>query len=205
VIGTLDSTEIATPSDQYATKHNPFVYFHSIIDSPTCQRNVVPLTKLEDALRSAATTPNYTFIVPNLCHDGHDRPCQNGEPGSLESADEFLKQWVRIIMKSPAYRADGLLVITFDEALSINAESCCNQPPGPNTPKPGVNGPGGGRTGAVLLSRFIRPGTVSDVPYNHYSFLRSVEDIFGVPHLGYAAQKGLVGFGRDVFTHPTVR
>jgi hypothetical protein len=204
-IGSIDSTEGATPGDQYATKHDPFVYFHAIIDSPSCQSNVVPLPKLEAVLRSAATTPNYTFIVPNLCHDGHDRPCKDGEPGSLESADQFLRQWVPLIMNSPAYRADGLLVITFDEALSINDEACCNEPPGPNTPKPGVNGPGGGRIGAVLLSRFIRPGTVSDVPYNHYSLLRSVEDIFGVTHLGYAGQPGLASFGRDIFTRPLGR
>jgi hypothetical protein len=57
----------------------------------------------------------------------------------------------------------------------------------------------------VLLSRFIRPGTVTDVPYNHYSFLRSVEDIFGLPHLGYAGQPGLVSFGRDIFTRPLGR
>ncbi len=199
-IDTTDLTEIATPTDQYATKHNPFVYFHAIIDSATCKRNVVPLTRLDDALKSADRTPNFTFIVPNLCHDGHDRPCINGEPGSLESADVFLRHWIPRIMDSPAYNADGLIIITFDEALSINAESCCNQPAGPNTPKPGVNGPGGGRTGAVLLSRFIKPGTVSNVPYNHYSLLRSIEDLFGLPHLGYAGRSGLVRFGRDVFT-----
>jgi hypothetical protein len=198
-IGTQDMTETATPTDQYATKHDPFVYFHAIIDSPSCQ-HVVPLTKLEDALRSADRTPNYTFIVPNLCHDGHDRPCANGEPGSLESADTFLKHWVPRIQNSPAYRADGLLIINFDEALSIDASACCREPSGPNTKNPGVNGPGGGRTGAVLLSRFIRPATVSNVPYNHYSLLRSVEDIFGLSHLGYAGRAGLASFGRDVFT-----
>lgn len=200
LIGSPDLTEGATPNDQYATKHNPFMYFHSIIDSPSCQQKVVPLTKLEDALKSIETTPNYTFISPNLCHDAHDRPCKNGEPGGLVSANEFLRHWVPLIVNSPAYRADGLLVINFDEALSIDAAACCNQPTGPNTPKPGVNGPGGGRTGAVVLSRFIRPGTVSQVPYNHYSLLRTVEDIFGVPHLLYAGRKGVVSFGKDVFT-----
>jgi hypothetical protein len=199
-IGTIDPTEIATPVDQYATKHDPFVYFHAILDSGSCAQNVLPLTKLEDALRSIDRTPNYTFVVPNLCHDGHDRPCKNGEPGSLESANAFLQHWIPIIMSSPAYKADGLIIITFDEALSINASACCNEPPGPNTPKPGVNGPGGGRTGAVLLSKFIAPGTVSDVPYNHYSMLRSVENIFELPYLGYAGRHGLAGFGRDVFT-----
>ena len=199
-IGSPDLTEGATPKDQYATKHNPFMYFHAIIDSPSCQQNVVPLTKLEDALKSIETTPNYTFISPNLCHDAHDRPCKNGEPGGLVSANEFLRHWVPLIVNSPAYRADGLLVINFDEALSIDASACCNQPPGPNTAKPGVNGPGGGRTGAVVLSRFIKPGTVSRVPYNHYSLLRTVEDIFSVPHLLYAGRKGVVSFGKDVFT-----
>lgn len=199
-IGAQDLTETATPTDQYATKHNPFMYFHAIIDSASCKQHVVPLTRLEAALWSAERTPNYTFIVPNLCHDGHDRPCQNGEPGSLESVNGFLREWVPKILNSPAYKTDGLLIITFDEALSIDATACCGQPPGPNTMKPGVNGPGGGRIGAVLLSRFIKPGTVTNVPYNHYSMLRSVEDIFALSHLGYAGQRGLASFGRDVFT-----
>ena len=36
--------------------------------------------------------------------------------------------------------------------------------------------------------RFIKPGTVSTTPYNHYSTLRLVEDLFGLEHLGYAGQ-----------------
>ncbi|HXT15708.1 MAG TPA: alkaline phosphatase family protein [Gemmatimonadaceae bacterium] len=202
VIGSIDSTSRATALDNYATKHNPFVYFHSIIDTPRCQQNVGPLTGFEQDLQSAATTANFNFISPSLCHDGHDHPCRNGEAGGLISADEFLRHWVPIITASPAFRADGLLIITFDEALTIDATACCHEQPGPNVLRPGINGPGGGRIGAVLLSRYIKPGTVSKVPYNHYSLLRSVEDIFGLPHLGYASQKGLSGFGSDVFTRP---
>jgi hypothetical protein len=201
IFDTIDHTEGATPTDQYATKHDPFMYFHAIIDSATCSRNVVPLTRLEDALSSIDRTPNLVFIAPNLCHDGHDRPCKNGEVGSLESADQFLRRWVPIIRNSPAFKADGLLIINFDEALSIDASACCKEPSGPNVAKPGANGPGGGRTGAVLISRFIKSGTVSRVPYNHYSLLRSMEDIFGLPYLGYAGQTGLASFGRDVFTN----
>ena len=52
----------------------------------------------------------------------------------------------------------------------------------------------------MLLSPFIKPGTVSTVPYNHYSLLRTVEDIFGLAHLGYAAEPDLKTFGADVFT-----
>jgi hypothetical protein len=67
---------------------------------------------------------------------------------------------------------------------------------------PGIFGPGGGQIGAVLVSRFIKPGTVSNIPYNHYSLLRSIEDFFDLGHLGYAGQNGLKTFGSDVFTRP---
>lgn len=202
VIGSVDSTQRAMPADQYATKHNPFVYFHSIIDTPACDQNVVALPALEENLKSIASTPNFAFISPNLCHDGHDRPCKNGEPGGLVSADAFLRHWVPVITSSPAFRADGMLVITFDEALTIDATACCGEQSGPNVLKAGINGPGGGRIGAVVLSPFIKPGTVSNTPYNHYSFLKTVEDIFGLDHLGYAAQPGVDAFGRDVFAKP---
>jgi hypothetical protein len=198
-IGAPDPTEGASKDDQYATKHNPFVYFHSIIDFPSCDSNVVALPRLESDLRSAVTTPNFVFISPSLCHDGHDTPCVNGEPGGLVSADAFLRRWVPMIMQSPAYRDGGLLIITFDEANGADATACCGEESGPNVEQAGVRGPGGGRAGAVLLSPSIRGGTVSDVPYNHYSMLRSVEDIFGLSHLGYAAQPGLKSFGDDVF------
>lgn len=53
----------------------------------------------------------------------------------------------------------------------------------------------GDRTGAVLLSPFLKPGTISNTPFNHYSLLKSLEDIFETDeYLGYAGQAGLVGF-----------
>jgi len=68
-----------------------------------------------------------------------------------------------------------------------------------NVPLPGKAGPGGGRIGAVLLSPLIRPGTVSAVQYNHYSLLRTIEDIFGLPHLGDAAMPQVRSFSADIF------
>jgi hypothetical protein len=70
---------------------------------------------------------------------------------------------------------------------------------------------GGGDTGSVLISPYIRPGSVSKRFYNHYSWLRTMEDLFSVAghspgldghgHIGYAAQLGLAPFGSDVFTN----
>jgi hypothetical protein len=201
-IGQQDHTQSATATDQYATRHNPFVYFHSIIDDTAlCDSHVVNLNLLAQDLSSAASTPNYVFITPDLCSDGHDATCADPKrPGGYPGIEQFLKQWVPKITGSAAFRREnGLLAIIFDEAATSDTSSCCNEMPGPNSPQPGINGPGGGDTGAVLLSPCIKPGTVTDQPYNHYTLLRSFEDIFGLSHLGYAQLSGERSLGSDVF------
>jgi hypothetical protein len=220
-VGTPDLTQRAVPGDGYATRHDPFVYFHSIIDDTAlCDARVVPLgsptgalpasapagtTGLATDLRSVATTPNLSFITPNLCDDGHDYPCTNqaSGPSAAADVDGFLSTWVPLITHSPAFTKDGMLIVTFDEAdvsgPSADATACCNEQPGPASALPGVSGPGGGRTGTVVLSPFIRPGTVSSVPYNHYSTLATIEELFGLSRLGQAATTSAT-FGRDVFT-----
>jgi phosphatidylinositol-3-phosphatase len=201
-VNTFDNTQKATAADGYATRHNPFVYFHSIIDDTTlCDTHVVNLDLLQKDLSTAAGTPNYVFITPNLCDDGHDAPCANGAPGGLAQADSFLRTWVPRITGSPAFKKEnGLLIITFDESTTSDTSSCCGEIPGPGSPQPGDTGPGGGKVGAVLLSPCIAPGTVSSTPYNHYTMLRSVEDLFGLSHIGYAQLPGETSFGSDVFT-----
>jgi phosphatidylinositol-3-phosphatase len=196
-LNSVDGTQSATATDQYAARHNPFVYFHSIIDSPDCNERDVPLDRLQADLQLYGTTPNLTFITPDLCSDGHDEPCADGRPGGYASIDAFLKEWVPRIQASPAYQQDGALVVTFDESES-GAEGCCVEDH-PNTPNAGGQtiGPGGGRTGTVVISPFVRPGTTTDTPYNHYSFLRTLEDLFGLAPLGYAGRS--TAFGADVF------
>lgn len=205
--GAEERTSRATVNDKYAAKHDPFVYFHSIIDDQArCDSHVVNLDKLPADLRSVETTPNYSFITPNLCNDGHDAKCVDGGLGGFQAIEAFLQKWVPLITSSAAFRKDGLLIITFDESDSVGddaATACCGEQGLPGEEQqPGVIGPGGGRIGAVLLSQFIEPGTVSAVPYNHYSMLRYIEDTFGLAHLGYAGQSGLKVFGSDVFTQP---
>jgi phosphatidylinositol-3-phosphatase len=208
-LNSQDGTQSARPGDQYAARHNPFVYFHSIIDSPSCDANDVDLGRLGPDLASEATTPDYAFITPDLCNDGHDEPCIDGQPGGMTQANTFLKGLIPQITSSPAYKDRGLIIVTFDEAESHDSSACCDEQAGPNllppllTPGFQTPGPGGGRIGAVLLSNCIQPGTVSAQPYNHYSLLRSVEDNFGLPHLGYAGQAGLRPFGTDLLNEPS--
>jgi hypothetical protein len=239
-IGAADTAEFATSLDQYTSRHNPFVWFHSIIDNTAeCNANVVPLGTLglngaprptghlARDLRSEKTTPRFAFITPNLCSDGHDGTCAGtnstgGHAGGLTGADDFLRAWMPMILSSPAYKhGDTLVVVTFDEADvdrsdPAYAAACCGETTGPNTHAPGNAGlatdtaPGGGQVGALLLNpKYVTAGsTDTTVAYNHYSALRSYEDLLGLTtggtdgagHLGFAAAKGLAPFGNDVFS-----
>jgi hypothetical protein len=218
-LNSADGTQKAELGDGYATRHDPFVYFHSVIDDQSyCDQHVVALgapdgampagalkheTGLASDLSKAGRTPRFSFITPNLCEDGHDYPCVNQESGisALGDIDAFLETWVPKITASPAFQRNGLLEITFDESDGPQSDSsaCCGETPGPGSPLPGVTGPGGGLIGAVLLSPFIKPGTVSTVPYNHYSSLASWESLLGLSPLGDAASVPAT-FGADVFT-----
>ena len=61
--------------------------------------------------------------------------------------------------------------------------------------------PGGGDSGAILLSPFIKPGTVSKVDYNHFSLLATLQNIFGVRWTGNAADPLVRPIGSDVFNN----
>ncbi len=112
-------------TDQYANRHNPFIYFHSVIDNQRlCETHVVPLGTASTAaggsttfsghlandLSRLSTTPGFAFITPNLCDDGHDATCAGtnaagGTTGGLVAADAFLRTWMPLILRSPAYRS----------------------------------------------------------------------------------------------------
>ena len=208
-VGAPDRSQRASASSQYATRHNPFVYFHSIIDSPDCAKNDVPLDRLSADLSSVATTANYSMITPDLCNDGHDATCPDGGPGGMTAADAWLQTWVPRIMASPAYRADGMLVITFDEAETsgdhADSSSCCQEPPPPNVANAGIDGPGGGRVGALVLSPYAQTGATSTRPYDHYSLLCSIEALFGLEPLGYAGVPEVACFSYDVYERVVAR
>lgn len=201
-----DLTQNAVPGDNYAARHNPFVYFSSVRDTPACAANVRPLGQLTTDLRSGATTPNFAFISPSLCDDGHN------ECPAPRTPDTWLSTWIPRITSSPAYK-DSMIVILADEAKN-DSRACCMEPSGPNVAYPGGppsstlrqaegGGTGGGRIGALVLSPYVKAGSTSTVPYNDYSLLRSIENLFSLPHLGYAAQPGLKAFGPDVWDLPS--
>jgi hypothetical protein len=77
----------------------------------------------------------------------------------------------------------------------------------PTTTIPGVlpgEPVGGGKVGLLLLSSFVKPGSINRIgTYNHYSLLRSIEDLFGLDHLGYADDPALPAFDKVVYNAAT--
>jgi len=214
VLGAADPTAgpqsaQATAAQPYVTFRDPFVYFHSVIDSSACAADVVGLSSLSSDLSKATRTPSFSYIVPDRCHDANPTPCAPAAPAGPPAADGFLKRVVPKILSSKAYKDGGLLAITVDEAPSAgefaDSSSCCGQPQFPNLPAPagalaGLAANGGGQVGALLLSPFVKGGTTNQEPYNHFSLLRTIEDLFGLKHLGYAGLSRVSSFEASVFS-----
>lgn len=201
------SSEQSQSTGPYATFRNPLVYFHSILDSPACAADDVGLSRLKADLAKPSSTPSFSYIVPDRCHDGNPTPCAAGAPAGPASTDGALQQIVPEIMASSAYKKGGLIAITTDEAPSGgeygDSSSCCGQPSFPNLAAlstPGGSARGGGAVGALLISPFVKAAGTSQEPYDHFSLLRTIEDLFKLPHLGYAALSGVKPLAPSLFT-----
>ena len=164
-----DINEVLKPEKGgYQVQRNPFVYFRSLLDLGDCALNDVPFDQLAKDTKKIATTANYSFISPDLCDAGVAGQCAAGEPDGPAAADAFLARWVPKITATPAYRKNGLLVISFFDA---------DPPEGAADPK---------RVGALLLSPFVSTNTASGAKLGPWSLLRTVEDLFGLDHLAEA-------------------
>ncbi len=166
----------------YSARLNPFIYFHSLLDLGDCTENDMPLTELEKDLRKVETTPNWSYIAPNLCNAGVSGQCPAGAPDGAAGADAFLAALVPKILASPAYKKDGLLIVTFGQANPVPvADPAGPAPPATTTPL---------KVGTLLVSSFVSPGSTDGLAYDPYSLLRSTEDLFGLsPLAGAGAAK----------------
>lgn len=211
-----DEAAAPPPQSCYLTPRNPFAYFAGVAESGECAQNDVSLDQLAVDLKKPETTPTLSYVLPNTCHDGAESPCGPEQPAGLVAADGFLETVVPEIVASPAYALEGgLIAITFDQAPqegdAADSSSCCATPEYPNLPPPAdeevpaAPGPvkpsgGGGRVGMLLISPYVAPGTIDEAGYyNHFSFLRSVEELLGLELLGYAAEPALSAFDNTVF------
>jgi hypothetical protein len=173
----------------YATRHDPFVYYPTIAeDQARCDAHVVPSTQMAADFANDATTPSYVFISPDTCHDGHDTPCAapDAGPGGLASANAWLQSEVPAILSSDAFvNHRSLLLITFDENGISDVQGCCGLLAGGGLTSTTLAI--GGRIGLLAIGSGVHPGRVVATPYDHWSYLRTVEDALGISeHLNVA-------------------
>jgi hypothetical protein len=193
-------------SSGYQTWRNPFVYFQGITSSATCAANDLGISALKDSLASESKTANFSYIAPGPCVDGSPTACAPSKAAGMAAADGFLKTVIPEILASPAYKKNGLLAITVDAAPSsgewADSSSCCGQPRFPNisSSSSALSAPGGGQVGMLLLSPFIKKGgALVQTTYNHFSLLATIEQLFGLPKLGYAALSEVKALSPSLF------
>jgi hypothetical protein len=179
------------PAGNYADRHNPVNYYADIIGNATrCAAHDVPFTALAADI-TANTVPNYFFISPDTCHDGHDSPCA-GTPiptdpcmptateGGLLAADCWLQQSLPSLL-TYLNAHDGLLLITTDEGSTMDTSGCCTGGQGGQLPTGGTVSTGfGGLVGLLALGPGVATGTTTHHSYDHASLLRTTDDALGI-------------------------
>ncbi|HEY6379794.1 MAG TPA: alkaline phosphatase family protein [Candidatus Dormibacteraeota bacterium] len=144
-------------SGNYAKKHDPFMYYANILNTPAQCNRVVPYTQLATDLASAGTTPNYAWITPNLCNDMHDCPVSTG--------DSWAQSNFPTIFNSPAWKTQrSLFIFTLDEDDGGS---------GNNVPLFMMSSDGSTKTNFV-----------SSVHATHYSLMRTIEASWGLGQTG---------------------
>lgn len=200
----------------YVNKHDPFVLYPQIKNDPQRMKNVVPLDQLAQDL-SSGDVANLSFIVPDVCNDMHGMggsQCNYSNDTHLRAlGNAFLQRWVTSIMGSPAWTGNSVIFVTWDET-DYNGDkayggwkSAAGGPDSPALPKgtdllPAGGTYGGGRVPMIVIAHDNLTHVVSHVPYDHYSLLRTLEQAWNLPYLGYASDNVQVKAMTPFFAGP---
>lgn len=138
----------------YSRKHVPFLSFAGFRQHLDWCAHVRNLKWFR-----ADSLAAYTFITPNLVHDGHDAP--------LSDAVAWLRKFLTPLLANADAMKSTVVFITFDETATSNRERVFG------TARPNL-------VYAALLGGPIKLGTISTDVYSHFSLLRTVEQNFGL-------------------------
>lgn len=153
----------------YANKHNPFVLFKDVLDSPSRLAKIKPYTDFATDMKSH-DIPNFVWITPNQCHDMHGgvysqiaadgsdgSPCPYGstkddanDAALKQKADAFVKTAVGTIQSTSAWKSGraAIFIVTDENDYTgdattdgwESADGCCDSPYiSPGTPFLGSN------------------------------------------------------------------
>jgi hypothetical protein len=189
----LDVGGVQTTIKLYAQKHNPFMYFSDIRNSPERMKKIVGFDGFADDL-AKNHVPNFVWISPDQCHDMHGvspssaaavgiptcgYPDSGLDHGAIALGDAFLKDTVGKIMASKAWKKNSAIVIAWDEDDYAGYAGCCHSPVGAQ----GVV-LGGAKAPALVITSHGAKAQKVDTAYNHYSLLRTIQKVWKLGCLG---------------------
>ena len=154
-------------SGDYKVAHNPAVYYTSLSG---CASKDVPYARLATDLADNAL-PAFSFITPDLIDDMHD--------GTIAQGNAWLASHLPAILNSKEYRSGTTAVfITWDEgAGGYPIEDCDNT----SVTDTSCIVP------TIVISPSTRAHTRSGSFFDHYSLLRTTEQLLGLPTLASAS------------------
>jgi hypothetical protein len=163
----------------YAVKHNPFAYFANIEaghNHDSSLKQVVDFHQLYADLANG-NVPNYAFIVPNQCHDQHGRGSTEMGTGcsvdqnAIAQGDAAVSILIPAIKNSQVWKhGNNVIVLVWDEN---DYSSLPNQ------------------VAMIVDTSYAPTGKVSNVKYNHFSLLKTLENGFGLDYINHAADQNV--------------
>ena len=178
LVSTVTQSEPGMPQ-LYAVKHNPFAYFANVEDGDDAKlsmRETVDFHQLYADLKRG-DVPNFAFIVPNQCHDQHGRGSTEMGTGcsvdqnAIASGDAALSILIPAIKDSKAWKeGNNAIVVVWDEN---DYSSLPNQ------------------VLATVDTSYEPTGKTSNVKYNHFSLLKTIEAGFGLDYLNHAGDSNV--------------
>jgi phospholipase C len=164
----LDST---CGNQLYERKHNPFVSYLDVQTTPARMANLVDFSQFSADL-ATNNVPDYVWISPDQCNDMHGRGAPASDPCSfaneqqlIATGDAFLSSTVNAITSSQSWTGNSVIFITWDESDFPfgDTSGCCDAVPG------------GGHVVTLTISHSDHSARTSNVPYNHYSMLATIQ------------------------------
>ena len=142
----------------YVKKHVPVAYFDVVRNNDAQRMNLVPADQFANDLQSPQGLADFSMVIPNLDHDAHD--------GTLQEADDWLRKNIAPLLESPAFKKDGILIITFDESFKDDKAH------------------GGGHIATVVVGPGVKEQFTDNTFYQHDSLFATLEELLGLPRLG---------------------
>jgi len=155
---------------EYVRRHNAFPTLLDVVKSYDQQQNMVPWT--DNLAHDLATNnvANYTWLIPDLAHDGHDPP--DDTETALHNADVYLSQQLPALLNSKYFQpgGDGVLLVTFDES-DLQGDDSCSE-----TQKTGC----GGHIFFALIGPRVKRSYQSSTHMMQNDMLRGTCDLLGI-------------------------